>query len=145
MTLTADKVSQNKLMSIVYVFLHHLDHTPTSDIRDLQPRRNQKFVISRSLSSVVTVAERCAMCITKTDYIDRVYYVRKSHKTTKWLETNCIPANRAPRTSWFKKLQTRPHLHNVFLQLNRSLLLETTVAQKKITLFMKPGGSSQSS
>lgn len=83
MTLTADKVSQNKLMSIVYVFLHHLDHTPTSDIRDLQPRRNQKFVISRSLSSVVTVAERCAMCITKTDYIDRVYYVRKSHKTTK--------------------------------------------------------------
>jgi hypothetical protein len=82
MTLTADKVSQNKLMSIVYVFLHHLDHTPTSNIRQLQPRRNQKY-ISRSLSCVVTTAERRAVCIAKTDYIDSVYYVRKSHKTTK--------------------------------------------------------------
>lgn len=143
MILAADKVSQNKLMSTVYIFLHHLEHTPTSNIRQLQLRRNQKYVINRNPSYVVTAAERWALCITKTDYIDRLYYVRQSHKTTKCLETKCIPENRALRTKWFKKLQTSSQLHNVFLQLNRPLLLEMKVAQKKITVFMKPGDSLQ--
>jgi hypothetical protein len=65
MTLAADKVLQNKLMSTVYVFLHHLEHTPTSNIGQLHPRRNQKYVINRNPSCVVKAAERCAMFITK--------------------------------------------------------------------------------
>jgi hypothetical protein len=136
MTSAAGKVSQNKLMNIVYV--HHLEHIPTSNIRQLQPRRNQKYVINRNPSCVVKAAERCALCITKTDYIDRVYYVRQSHKTTKWLETNCIPANRALRTIWFQKLQTSSQFHNVFLQLNRPLLRGMTGAQKKSRYLWNP-------
>ena len=63
-------VSQNKLMSIVYVFQNHIEHSPTSNIRQLQSRRNQKCVMKRYLRRAVTDAERSALCITKTDYID---------------------------------------------------------------------------
>jgi hypothetical protein len=120
-------------MSNVYV--HRLEHIPTSNIRQPQPRRNQKYVINRNPSCVVTAAERCALCITKTDYIDRVYYVRQSHRTTKWLKTNCIPANRALRTIWFQKLQTSSQFNNVFLQLNRPLLRGMTGAQKNHAIY----------
>jgi S-ribosylhomocysteine lyase LuxS involved in autoinducer biosynthesis len=138
MTSAADKVSQNKLMSNAYV--HHLEHIPTSNIR--QPIRNQKHVINRNPSCAVTV-QSAALCSTKKNYTDRVYYVRQSHKTTKWLETNCIPANRALRTIWFQKLQTGSQFNNVFLQ--QATCTWDDRSTKKITLFMKPGGSLQSS
>lgn len=138
MTLGADKLSQNKWVRIVHVFLHHFEHTPTSNIRQLQPRRNHKYVINRNLSCAVTASKRCALHITKTDYIDRVYCVRQSHKTTKWLETNCVPTNRALWTCWFKKLQTSSQLHNVSLHLNRPLLLEMIVAQNKTRYLWNP-------